>query len=114
MTKAPRFTGPRLAEASFVSATVQSVRRCPARSDFIELCFVTDEGSWTWCFPDPADQTKRGSAARVALTVGPYGPQARYVDDAGLGNALPTSEALPIILCGCQTYVARKLVERER
>jgi hypothetical protein len=112
MTKLPCFTGPHLADGSFVLATLQCVRRCPARSNFVELCFATDEGWWTWCFRDPPERSERSSGGTLALTVGPYGAQARCVDDGGLGLALPTSEALSMILGGSQTYVARRLVER--
>lgn len=112
MTKLPCFTGSRLADGPFLPATLESVRRCPARSDFIELCFATDEGGWTWCFRDPAERGEGSSGGALALTVGPYGAQARSVENGGLGLALPTSEALPMILGGSQTYVARKLVER--
>jgi hypothetical protein len=101
-----------LEDKSLISATLQSVRRCPARPDYIELCFGTDEGLWTWCFRDPRELDECGSGGTLALTVGPYGAQARCVEDNGLGFALPTSEALPMILGGSRTYVARKLVER--
>lgn len=112
MAKLSCFTGSRLDDEYFVAATQQCVRRCPARSDFLEVCFVTDAGSWTWCFRDPSERSERGSADALAMTVGPYGAQARRVDDGCLGMALPTSEALPMILGGCRTYVARRLVER--
>ena len=112
MTKLPCFTDSRLRDGSFVLATLQSVRRCPARSVFIELCFATDEGSWTWCFRDPTERSERGSGGTLALTVGPYGVQARCIDEGGLGVALPASEALPMILGGAKTYVARRLVDR--
>jgi len=112
MTQPTCFTGSRLEDGSFVLATLESVRRCPARSDFIELRFVTDEASWTWCFRDPPERSERGAGGTLALTVGPYGAQARSVDDSGLGLALPTSEALPMILGGSQTYLARRLIER--
>jgi hypothetical protein len=112
MTKLPCFTDSRLRDGSFVLATLQCVRRCPARSNFIELCFATDEGSWTWCFRDPPERSERSSSGTLALTVGPYGAQARCVDAGALGLALPTSEALSMILGGSETYVARRLVER--
>ncbi|ORA41077.1 hypothetical protein BST20_02775 [Mycobacterium branderi] len=99
-------------DGSFVLASLQSFHRCPARSDFIELCFATDAGTWTWCFREPSERSEGGSGGTLALTVGPYGAQARYVDDGGLGLALPTSQALPMILGGSQTYVARRLVAR--
>ncbi|KPG56261.1 hypothetical protein AN916_05870 [Mycobacteroides immunogenum] len=112
MPKPQCLTGSRLVDGSFVSATLGGSRGCPARSDFIELFFVTGESSWTWCFPEPPEQSAGGSAGTIALAVGPYGAQARSVDEGVLGLVLPTSEALPMILGGCQIYVARKLVER--
>ena len=114
MTKSPCFSGSRLEDKSLISATLQSVRRCPARLDYIELCFETDEGLWTWCFRDPRERSECGcgSGGTLALTVGPYGAQARCVEGNGLGFALPTAEALPMILGGSRTYVERKLVER--
>jgi hypothetical protein len=112
MTKLECFTGSRLEDGPFVLASLQAVRRCPARSNFIELCFATDEGPWTWCFCNPPERSERGSGGTLALTVGPYGAQARCVDDGRLGLALPTSEALPMIFGGSQTYVSRRLVER--
>jgi hypothetical protein len=112
MTKSTCCTGSRLADESFVLATLESVRRCPAHSEFVELCFTTDKGSWTWCFREPSERSERACAGTLALTVGPYGAQARCVDDGDLGLALPASEALPMILGGSPTYVARRLVER--
>ena len=93
-------------------ATFQKVRRCPARPHYIALCCATDDGALTWCFRDPHELCGCGSGHTLALTVGPYGAQARSVVDNGLGFALPTSEALPMILGGSRTYVSRKLVER--
>lgn len=104
--------GSRLDDGLFVPAALEGVRGCPARSDFIELFFATDDGPWTWCFPEPSERNQGGAGATIALTVGPYGAQARCVGDGLLGLALPTSEALPLILGGSRIYVARKLVER--
>ena len=112
MTQPTCFTGSRMEDGSFVLATLESVRRCPARSEFIELRFMTDGAAWTWCFRDPPERSDRACGGTLALTVGPYGAQARCVDDEGLGPTLPTSEALPMILGGSKTYVARRLVER--
>ena len=108
MTQASCFTGPRL-EEPFVPATLELVRRCPARSEYLELCFRTPGGSWTWCFPRPSRRRKR-PADPLALTVGPYGVQARRVRDDGLGPALQNASALPMILAGADVYVARRLV----
>jgi hypothetical protein len=112
--KSPCFSGSRLEDESLIAASFQSVRPCPARPDYIELCFETAEGLWTWCFRDPHEPSgsECGSGRTLALTVGPYGAQARCVEDNEIGFALPTSEALPMILGGSRTYVARKLVER--
>ena len=114
MTESPCFSGSRLEDESLIPATFQSVRRCPARPDYIELCFETAEGLWSWCFRDPHEpgEGEWGTRGALALTVGPYGAQARCVEDNEIGLALPTSEALPMILGGSRTYVTRKLVER--
>ena len=116
MRKSACFRGSRLEDKSLIPATFQSVRRCPARPDYIELCLETDEGLWTWCFRDTRElsecECECGYGGTLALTVGPYGAQASCVEDSGLGFALPTSEALPMIIGGSRTYVERKLVER--
>jgi len=96
-------------EEPFVPATLELVRRCPARPGYIELCFTTPEGSWKWCFPEPSRRRKQ-PAAPVALTIGPYGVQAHLVRDGGLGPALQSSSALPMILAGADVHVARKLI----
>lgn len=101
------------ADASPIPATLDSVRRCAARADYIELCFVTVEGAWTWCFPEPAEPCAGDSVGdAVVMTAGPYGVQARRLDDGKLGFAMPSAEAMAMILGGCRTYVARKLIER--
>lgn len=113
MTESPCVSGMHLRDRSLIPATLQAVRRCPARSDYIELCFETDEGMWTWCFRDPAELSDpECSGSTLALTVGPYGARARCVEEGELGFALPISEALPMILGGTRIFVARKLVER--
>ncbi|AHH18407.1 hypothetical protein [Nocardia nova] len=98
-------------DKSFIPASLRSVRCCPARSDYVELCFETDEGMWTWCFPDPAERVEV-AAGTLVLKVGRYGAQAHSVENDELGFALPTSEALSMILGGSKTYVARRLIER--
>jgi hypothetical protein len=100
-----------LADESFLPAILKSVRRCPARSGYVELCFATDEGWWNWCFSESAQRQKR-PARPLALTAGHYGPRAHLIDGHGLGPALPSSEALPMILDGAEVYVARWLVAR--
>ena len=111
MTQAPCFADPRL-EEPFLSATLDGVRRCPARSGYVELCFTTPEGPWQWCFPEPPRRRRR-RAGSLALTVGRYGAQAHLVRDAGLGPALPSSSALPMILAGADVRVARRLVSAD-
>jgi hypothetical protein len=108
MVQGPGFTGPSL-EDPFLPARLEHVRRCPARSEYIELCFTTPEGSWKWCFPKPSRRRKQ-PAGPLALRMGPYGVQVRRVRDNGLGHALQTSSALPMILAGADVYVARRLV----
>ena len=105
-------TGAHPVDESFVAATLKAIRRCPARADFIEICFVTSEGSWTWCFREPSERTGCSPGRAIALTIGSYGAQARSVDDGDIGLALPTSEALPMILGHSPTYVDRRLVHR--
>ena len=113
MTTSQSCGGSRLDDGSLIPATLQAVCRCPARSDYIELCFETDEGPWTWCLPDPVEQVECDSGCdALAMTAGPYGTRARCIDGDRLGFALPGSEAVPLILKGARTFVARKLVER--
>jgi hypothetical protein len=90
-------------------ATLDRVRRCPARSGYVELCFTTPEGSWNWCFPKPSRRRKRPTGP-LALTIGPYGVQARLIREGGLGPALLSSSALPMILAEADVYVAHRLV----
>ena len=101
--------GDRRAEDGLLPATLEGVCRCPARSGYIELRFATPEGSWNWCFPKPP-RRRKDPAGPLALTVGPYGAQARPVRDGGLGHALPGSAALSMILAGADVYVARGLI----
>ncbi|BDE00662.1 hypothetical protein MFTT_47550 [Mycolicibacterium fortuitum subsp. fortuitum] len=113
MTKSPCCSDAQLKGGSLMPVTLQCVRRCPARADYIELCFESDEGPWTWCFPDPCVSDERVcDGGPLAVTPGPYGARARRVNDGELGFALPIAEALPMILGGSQTFVARKLIER--
>ena len=97
------------AETCFLTATLERVRRCPARPEYVELCFATPEGPWTWCFPAPS-RRRRQRAVSLALTVGAYGVQARTVRDDSLGPVLPSSSALPMILAGAEVLVERRLV----
>ncbi|GAA1826484.1 hypothetical protein GCM10009836_00110 [Pseudonocardia ailaonensis] len=101
------------AKGSFVRATLAEVGRCPARADFVELRFTTDAGPWKWCFPDPGDRDARPEAVddTLVLVLGRYGTQAHHVVDGAIGPALPSSEALPMILGGCRPFVSRALIE---
>ena len=94
-------------------ATLDGVRRCPARSEYIELCFTTPEGAWNWCFPEPSRRRRRRGGP-IALTVGPYSVLARLVRDDGLGSALDSAAALPMILAGADVVIARSLVTAGR
>jgi hypothetical protein len=110
MMEKPLFvTRQSLQEESFLSAILQFARPCPARSDYVELFFVTDEGTWKWCFSEPPEQPDHGSGP-IALAVGTYGAQAHTIDNDGLGPALPSAEAVSAILDGADVYVARRLV----
>jgi hypothetical protein len=101
-------------DGGFLSATLESMRRCPARQEYIELCFSTEEGPWSWCFPEPTRRLRRRPSP-VALTLGPYGVLARRVDAGGeFGAALEASAALPMILAGADVVVARYLVTAGR
>ena len=108
MTLASCVAGPPV-ECSFVPATLERARRCAARPEYIELCFVTPEGPWTWCFPVPSRRRNR-AAVPLALTLGAYGVQARPVRAGSLGPTMPSSSALPMILAGADIYIARSLV----
>ena len=112
MGKFPCFAGPSLQQEPFLSATLRLARRCPARLDYVELLFGTDEGMWEWCFPEPPEQLHHHSNGPLALTLGTYGPQAHTIDNDGLGPALPSTEAMSAILDGADVYVARRLVAR--
>lgn len=100
-------------EDPFLAARLEGVRRCPARPEYMELCFTTPQGPWNWCFPEPL-QRRRRPACSIALTVGPYSILARPVLDDGLGPALDNSAALPMILAGADVLVARSLVTAGR
>ena len=54
-------------DSEFLSATLESLRRCPARGEYVELCFTTAEGEWSWCFPEPA-RTTAASIRKLAAT----------------------------------------------
>jgi hypothetical protein len=97
----------------FLPATLEGLRRCPARPEYVELHFTTPEGAWHWCFPEPPRRRKRPGGS-IALTVGPYSVLARPVLDDGLGPALDTAATLPMILAGADVVVARRLVTAGR
>lgn len=94
---------------AFVPATLDRVHPCPARSDYIEVCFTTPEGPFNWCFPEPP-HCQEEPGGPLALTLGRYGVQAHELSDGALGPALPSSSALPMILAGAQVHVARRLL----
>jgi hypothetical protein len=112
-----------------VPARLDSVRRCPARPEYIELCFTTPEGTWRWCFLEPARRlasavpvstvgavgAANAALAAIALTVGPHGVLARRMPDGGFGPVVDgpvvdASVALSMILAGAEVVVARRLV----
>ena len=93
----------------FLPAALESVRRCPAQPECIELSFRTPEGAWNWCFPEPARRRKRNPGP-LALTLGPYGVLVRRVLSGGFGAAVDASAVLPMILAGSDVIVARRLV----
>jgi hypothetical protein len=94
-------------------ATLEGIRRCPARPEYIELCFGTPQGSWSWCFPRPA-RRRTEAVSPIALTLGPYGVLARRVLGDGFGAALDGSAALPMILAGADVVIAGRLVTASR
>lgn len=97
------------AEDSLIRADLRHVSRCPARADFIELSFATEEGQIKWCFPEPpARRTRR--TGRLVLKQSRYGLQAHPARADGLGPALQSSSALPMILAGADVYVPRSVV----
>lgn len=113
MTYALSSTESTFSGKSFLSATLDSAHRCPARSDYIELRFTTSAGSWQWCFPEPpqsgADAEPRATES-LALTFGRYGAQAHLIREGTLGLALPSPAALPLILADARIFVERRLV----
>ncbi|MFA1546273.1 hypothetical protein [Actinomadura chokoriensis] len=100
--------GPR-SDEEFLPATLERVHPCPARSDYVEVCFTTPGGPFKWCFPEPPHR-REGPGGPLALTLGRYGVQAHELPDGALGPALPSSSALPMILAGAEVRVARRLV----
>jgi len=101
--------GPSSAEP-FLRATLTGTRPCPARPEYVELCFSTPEGPWNWCFPEPPKGRGRRRAAPIALTLGAYGVQARLARGDGSGPVLDGSAALSMIMAGAAVVVARQLV----
>ena len=97
------------AEEAFLSATLEAVRPCAARPEYVELCFSTPAGAWNWCFPRPP-RRRRQPAGPIALRSGPYGVHAYLLGEDGPGDALEISVALPMIRAGADVYVARGLV----
>ncbi|WP_327100523.1 hypothetical protein OIE68_18090 [Nocardia vinacea] len=111
MTRVATPTESTLSGRSFLPATLEVALRCPARSDYIELRFATSAGSWQWCFPEPQHRYADPSAATsIALAFGRYGAQAHLIRAGGLGPALPSSAALPLILADARILVERRLI----
>src|SRR5687768_12690901 len=109
MTKAFCSTGTDMDEQAFLPATLRSVRRCPARADFVELCFDTAQGQWEWCFAEPPSRTEE-PVGPLALALGRYGARAHVVTDGALGPVVSSATALPMILGGAEVSVERRLV----
>ncbi|MWA03543.1 hypothetical protein F8568_024800 [Actinomadura sp. LD22] len=124
MTQAPLRCGPRPADAfrpadALLPAALDLVRPCPARADFIELCFTTPEGPFQWCFSDPArdeEPVEEHGDGPLALAIGPYGVQAHHVRGGGpaLGPAIQPGAALPMILAGAEVLIMSRLVTANR
>jgi hypothetical protein len=114
MTKAFCTTGTATDEEAYLPATFRSLRRCPARPDYVELCFETAQGQWDWCFAEPPDLAEEEPVGPLALALGRYGARAHLVADGALGAVLPSERALPMILGGAQVSVARRLVAAGR
>ncbi|MEV5835200.1 hypothetical protein [Nocardia sp. NPDC052112] len=111
MTRVATPTESTLSGRSFLPATLDIALRCPARSDYIELRFTTSAGPWQWCFPKPQHRyADPSTATSIALACGRYGAQARLIRAGGLGPALPSSAALPLILAGARILVERQLI----
>ncbi|MEV4235397.1 MULTISPECIES: hypothetical protein [unclassified Nocardia] len=111
MTRVATLTESTLSGRPFLPATLDIALRCPARSDYIELRFATSAGSWQWCFPEPQHRYADPSAATsIALAFGRYGAQAHLIRAGGLGPALPSSAALPLILADARILVERRLI----
>ena len=108
MTAASSLPGPRSDEV-FVPATLERVHPCPARSDYVEVCFTTPDGPFKWCFPEPPHSPAEPGGP-LALTLGRFGVQAHELAGGVLGPALPGSAALPMILAGADVHVARRLI----
>lgn len=96
-------------DETFTKATLQAIQRCAARSNYIELCFETDNGPWRWCVPQPPEQPAH-EVGRLAVTLGRYGVQAHLVEGDSLGWAITSAEAVPAILMGADVLVERRLV----
>lgn len=99
----------RMGHETFTKAMLHTVQHCPARSNYIELCFVTDDGPWRWCVPQPPKELDH-QVDRLAVTLGCYGAQAHLIKGDSLGWAIPSSEAVPAILKGIDLFVERRLI----
>jgi hypothetical protein len=93
----------------FLPATLELARRCPARSDYVDLRFQTARGSWDWCFPGPPEQDVRLKGP-LALTIGAHGLQVHLITDGVLGPRLLNGPALAMIMAGTEVSIARRLI----
>lgn len=107
------FTGSNSPGEPYLPATLDSVHRCPARSDYLDLRFVTSEGSWQWCFPEPPDDAAdlgQHTDVTIVFTFGRYGALAHLIRDGELGPAMPSAAALPLILADARVLIEPRLL----
>lgn len=111
MRTGSRICGAAFDGESFVRATVESAGPCPARADYIEICFSTTEGRWKWCFPepDPADCPAEPTTD-LAFTLDNYGAQAHPIVGGRIQPAILSAAALPMVLAGTPVHISRRLV----
>ncbi|MBO0856478.1 MAG: hypothetical protein J2P18_22250 [Nocardia sp.] len=96
---------------TFIRASIESVGPCPARADYIEICFSTTEGRWKWCFPEPdPDDVLEEPWTDLAFTLDHYGAQAHPIVDGRIQPAILSAAALRMVLGGTAVHIERKLV----
>ena len=96
------------AKETYLPATLVAVRRCPARDDYLEMCFDADGKDWRWCFPEPMRRDSRRSRP-LALIMTPVGVQARAFDRRVVGALVRSEVAIPAILAGAPTFLQESL-----